>query len=179
MSTKNLLKSKLKFHISHITSTIPHRGSTLIELLIVISIIAILISIGSVSYLSAQRQGRDAQRKSDLHRVASALEQYYADNNAYPIDENTGQIDCGPNPGDDTRAWGAPFVCDSRTYLSELPVDPRAPATPNYFYDAQNSEQRFVLSADLENDTDPAIIAGLPCTPEPGPPTYNYCIPNP
>lgn len=53
-------------------------GFTLLELLVVISIIVILVTIGMSSYSTAQKKGRDAKRKSDLKEIQTALEQYYA-----------------------------------------------------------------------------------------------------
>lgn len=61
------------------------RGFTLLELLIVIAIVGILVSIGVVSYSSAQKKSRDSRRSQDLKAIQAAWEQYYADNNAaYP-----------------------------------------------------------------------------------------------
>ena len=62
------------------------RGFTLIELLIVIAIISILISVGLASFRRAQMQARDRQRQADLSNIAGALEQFYGDNNSYPLD---------------------------------------------------------------------------------------------
>ena len=61
------------------------KGFTFIELLIAIAIISIMVSIGAVSFSAAQRQGRDAQRKSDLETIRSGLEGHFADNNTYPL----------------------------------------------------------------------------------------------
>lgn len=61
------------------------RGFSLLELLIVIALIGILISLGSVSYSSAQKKTRDARRQADLKAISDAFEQYYVDNSGkYP-----------------------------------------------------------------------------------------------
>ncbi len=52
-------------------------GFTLIELLIVIAIIAVLSTIGSVIYSGFQKNARDAKRKIDIESIASALEANY------------------------------------------------------------------------------------------------------
>jgi len=60
------------------------KGFSLLEILIVISIIAVLATIGTYSYRSSQARARDTQRKADLVKIASALERYYADKGYYP-----------------------------------------------------------------------------------------------
>ncbi len=56
----------------------------MLELLIVIAIIGILVSMGTVAYSSAQKKARDSKRINDMKAIQSGLEQYYSDNNAYP-----------------------------------------------------------------------------------------------
>ncbi len=60
------------------------KGFSLLELLVVIGIIGILVSIGTVAYRSAQERARDSRRRQDVDAVGKALEQYYADNLSYP-----------------------------------------------------------------------------------------------
>jgi prepilin-type N-terminal cleavage/methylation domain-containing protein len=60
-----------------------NRGFTLIELIVSISIIAIISSIGLVVYTGAQKLSRDSKRMGDIKEVQKAMEQFYAINNGY------------------------------------------------------------------------------------------------
>ncbi len=59
-------------------------GFTLIELMVVISIIALLVTAGAVIYSKILTNSRDAKRKADLETVKSALVLYRTDNGYYP-----------------------------------------------------------------------------------------------
>lgn len=59
------------------------KGFTLLELLVVISIIGILVAMGAVAYSNAQKKGRNATRTGDMKAVQSAIEQYRANNTTY------------------------------------------------------------------------------------------------
>jgi prepilin-type N-terminal cleavage/methylation domain-containing protein len=59
-------------------------GFTLIELLIVVAIIAIVASIAMVNYMHAQVRSKVSRAKAELQTIATGLEAYYADYNAYP-----------------------------------------------------------------------------------------------
>ena len=58
-------------------------GFSLLELLVVISIIGILIAISTVAFTTAQRTSRDSRRRSDIKAMQDAFEQYMADNGTY------------------------------------------------------------------------------------------------
>jgi type IV pilus assembly protein PilA len=126
-------------------------GFTLLELLIVIVIIGILAVLIVPNLASGPQRARDAQRKSDLRNVKTALETYYNDKNGYPA---SGTI------SDDLTTGG--------TYLKALPTDPKTKA--NYTYTpspdgcASGACTSYVLQATLENTKDGEIKAGTTAT---------------
>lgn len=60
------------------------RGFTLIELLIVVAIIAMLSAIAVPNYMEAQTRVKASRARADLRSVATGLESYFIDRNAYP-----------------------------------------------------------------------------------------------
>jgi general secretion pathway protein G len=61
-----------------------NRGFTLIELMIVMSLIVVLASIGLALYGNSVTRAKEATLKEDLFRMRDAIDQYYADKNKYP-----------------------------------------------------------------------------------------------
>lgn len=76
------------------------KGFTLIELLVVIAIIAIITSIGVANLLTAQKQARDAARKTIINNVQGAFEQYYSETGAYPVGNEDVAFESGVAPVD-------------------------------------------------------------------------------
>jgi type II secretion system protein G len=140
-------------------------GFTLIELLVTISIIAVLLTVGSAAYTRANSKARDGKRQSDLEQIRSALELYRTDNGSYP---NTG----APNYTD-----VANLGVLSPDYIKTLPTDPKgvvymykamlAAGSPTKYYG-------YCLSAKL--DSAPGGTWTAPCTLYA---TYNYSVANP
>jgi general secretion pathway protein G len=60
------------------------RGFTLVELLVVISMIAILAAMGMVQYQNSVQRTRETTLKHDLFHMRDAIDQYYADKGKYP-----------------------------------------------------------------------------------------------
>lgn len=117
-------------------------GFTLIELLVVISIIAILTSFLTANFIGVRQKARDAQRKSDLKQIQSALELYRSDNGAYP----------GSLP-----ACGNALLSGSTTYMQKIPCDPLS--KNSYSYTAGTPP--YKLSACLENSNDQDLDSPL------------------
>jgi general secretion pathway protein G len=130
-----------------------NRGFTLIELMIVMAIIGMVATLGIGSYQISLKRARDAQRKTDLQQIRSALEIYRTDINVYPSTGGTYQIQgCGTPCGVSPCAWGNAWTCGGSTYMEKLPADPKSP-TVNYRYSSNGST--YTLEACLENKNDP------------------------
>ena len=61
-------------------------GFTMIELLIVMTLIIILASISMVQYRNTQTRAQEAALKENLFRLRDAMDQFYADKNKWPAD---------------------------------------------------------------------------------------------
>jgi general secretion pathway protein G len=59
-------------------------GFTLIELMIVMSLIVILASIGLAIYTNSVTKAKESVLKEDLFRMRDAIDQYYSDKAKYP-----------------------------------------------------------------------------------------------
>lgn len=100
------------------------RGFSLVELLVVTSIIIALAGIAMVVYTSAQQKSRDARRKDDLLSITRALEIYYQKNGRYPCNSNIQYSATA------AAFWITDTDCGTRIdfnnqYISALPKDPK------------------------------------------------------
>ncbi|MBI2017855.1 type II secretion system protein [Candidatus Daviesbacteria bacterium] len=144
------------------------RGFTLVELLIVITIIAVLSSIGLATYTTFNKNARDAKRKTDANFIQSALEQYFADQTFYPL---AGSGNC-PTDADGQLRFGCSLTNPdgSKIYLTTVPSD-SDPSSPYIYVPSGNS---YCLFAQMEIPANAKITS--PCTPPAG---YNSSVTRP
>jgi len=121
-----------------------NRGFTFVELLVVITIIAVLTAIGVANYSTVTKKSRDSRRKADLEQIRAALEIYRSDIGNYPIDAEV-DMSCPDE--------GATLVAGENIYMDPIPCDPK---TPDYDYDYTQGGGglTYTLEAQLEVDTD-------------------------
>ena len=81
----------------------PGAGFTIIELLIVMTLIIILAAVGMTQYRNSVTRAEEAALKENLFRMRDAMDQFYADKNKWPTDL-------------------AELV--SEGYIREVPIDP-------------------------------------------------------
>jgi len=60
------------------------RGFTILELMVVMTIIVTLATIGMVQYRQSVQFARESVLRDDLFKMRDAIDQYYADKNQYP-----------------------------------------------------------------------------------------------
>jgi general secretion pathway protein G len=67
-----------------VTGRHARRGFTLIELMVVMSLIVLLASIGLAVYANSVIRAKESVLKEDLFRMRDGIDQYYADKGKYP-----------------------------------------------------------------------------------------------
>jgi len=100
------------------------KAFTLVELLVVISIIGTLVAILLPNFMGARERARDAQKIQDAYAIKNALRMYYNDNQAYPT----------PNAG-----------------TVNLPTSYMMPSGLEHTYEQTNSGDGFVIRILLES----------------------------
>jgi len=122
-------------------------GFTLIEILVVVTIISLMTATAAVTYTAFLKQSRDAKRKADLGQISAALEMYRSNNDTYPT---TG-----------LSQLTAPTV-----YIQSIPIDPKNP-TYTYYYSGTASD--YTLGSYLEG-------GGTTCVAGQCGGNCNYCL---
>jgi len=111
------------------------RGFTLIELVVVISILAILSGVLVPRVKDHMKAAKDAKRLSDIKTIRNAVEQYYMDKGEYPA-ANTNSTYGGWDVSND---GGFIEVLQETGYLDDVLADPVNDPTYHYRYYLYNS----------------------------------------
>ena len=133
----------MNFPISNFQFPKKEKGFTLVELLIVISIIGVLATLLMANFIGIRQRARDAQRKADLRQIQSALEIYRSDQGAYPTTI--------PNCSSSIKSPD----CNTSVYIQTVPSDPMGSSYYNngaYYF--QSNGTTYTLGVCLENASD-------------------------
>jgi len=140
-------------------------GFTLVEVLVVISIISILTSVLYVNFNAARENSRDQVRKTDLKQLQLAIELYKAQNGSYPdsCGGGAGNTFYGPGPAAGAGPNQAPGVSGNYAlcstddwivglvpeFIAELPSDPTSELDGGRgFYYRSNGDSYKILVKD-------------------------------
>ncbi len=118
-------------------------GFTLIETLVVITVLGIITTLISASFIRSQRSGRDSARRSDMNAYRGALEQY--------ANANGGLY---PNSVSVISFTSSSCLSLAPTYVGRCAGDPRSGvgAQPDYKYQTSSdgSQINYCIWAKLE-----------------------------
>lgn len=165
-----------------------NRGFTLVELLVVISIIGLLSTLAVVALQGARVKSRDAKRVADIKQVQTALELYASEKGVYPT---LPPLPLVPPPavfaapweiGTDLTAlrlggWNS-AVLNEKTFMGLTPKDPDSTDTSvpceaggargcNYVYAIGAQPSQYSIIFFLEEKTG-NLAPGLHCASEAG-----------
>lgn len=120
-----------------------NKAFTMIEILVVATIIGLLAAGAAISYSTFVKQSRDSRRKADLEQIRGAIEQYRSNDtlSRYPTSIT---FNC-PASGSLTDISG-------KIYLQTIPNDPQCPQK-SYVYFISAPYQDYILQATVENIT--------------------------
>jgi general secretion pathway protein G len=124
------------------------RGFTLIELIIVLTLIVILASLGLAQYKNAQIHAKEAVLKEDLFRMRDAIDQYYADKNQYPS-----TLDALVSEGYMRKLPEDPFTKSTTTWQT-VPAepDPSNPVAEPGVYDVKSGSELTAIDGTKYSD---------------------------
>jgi general secretion pathway protein G len=123
-------------------------GWTLIELMVVITLVVVLASLGLANYSNAIKRSREAVLKENLFRMRDSIDQYYADTGNYPstLDDLASDGYLRALPED-------PFTGSSSTWVV-VPAepDPDDPFTELGVYDVKSGTENVALDGTPYSD---------------------------
>ena len=127
------------------------KSFSLIEILVVTTIIVLLTTVAIISYSQFTKTARDARRKTDLEQIKAALEMYRSSNDQYysgSFDNNCGSVN-----------WLS-------TYISTIYSDQK----PTFYYYCKISANDYTLGTYLETGGSSSCGSCGPST------SCNFCV---
>lgn len=124
------------------------RGWTLIELMVVVSLIAILAGIALANYRNAVVTAQEAVLKENLFRLRDAIDQYYVDKGKYPA-----SLDALVTDGYLRKIPDDPFTTSSMTW-QVVPAEPDV-TNPNLepgVFDVRSGSDKVSISGTPYNE---------------------------
>ena len=151
-------------------------GFTLIELMVAISIVAILATIGMMMFSSAQGTARDAKRKGDIEDIKKAMYLYKASSGSFCIPS----VACTASSNayypisafySGYAAGGIPAILSP--YLKALPTDPQQASDNTHVYALRiTGDSTFEVYGRLEKGGSATGGCTIPVDAY----NHNYCI---
>lgn len=150
------------------------KAFSLIELLVVISITAVLLAVSLPNFLSARERARDAKRKEEMQQIKNALRMYYSDFQRYPASGTctkptggsyvnyikgctTTHVACCPCDSVNGIGFAIGETCGT-VYMKKLPDD-LGSSTRYFVNSAAAAPDDFCLRTTLENAADPDLAS--------------------
>lgn len=116
------------------------KGFTIVELIVVVVILAILVSLGSLAYRETQKNARNEMRKSDSAILIGAIEEYRSDKGDYPKPSSC-STECQSN-----EAWQ---LLKDEGYLRDILSPGERVSIANYHY-RYGSSSSYAVRIPLE-----------------------------
>ena len=123
-------------------------GFTIIELMVVMSLIVTLSTIAVVQYRHSVMYSKEAILKEDLFRMKEAIDQYYADKNQYPptLDDLVSAGYLRSIPTD-------PITNSASTWETEpAPADPNNPTAVGGVYSVKSGADSTAMDGSKYSD---------------------------
>jgi len=105
------------------------KGFTLIEIIIVFTLIGILVGLGLPQYTTSVKRAREVILKEDLFQMRKLINQYYTDKTKYPVSLQT--------------------LVDEQ-YLRSIPIDPITRSSQTWVEVQQTLTDDELMSFDIE-----------------------------
>jgi type II secretion system protein G len=138
-------------HVTLLVMRFSTKGFTLIELMVVVTIMGILAAIVYANISGTSPKARDAERQADLRNLQIAIEQFKLKNGTYP--------DMGCTPGSDqisTEGDCTTYIADlAPAYISVLPKDTNRGSAAGYGYvtNTDGTSYKVMAVGTVESET--------------------------